>query len=237
MDNEKKVALKKVVSALCEKYGDGTISVGGGTLLSIKRQRSGIIALDLGIGGGIPRGSIIEFFGRESGGKTATALKTVAAYQEAGLTCAWVDSEHSFDPAWASILGVDPDNLLISQPESLERAVDVIETLVKSNTVDLIVYDSLAASLPMEEADKSTESLQVGLQARLFSKMCRKITAALQPENLNDQQGHNLCTVIFINQVREKVGQIHAHGYETPGGHAVKHASRARVQFNRGLIS
>lgn len=226
--------LEKVISLINKTHGEGTVCRGSNTNLKIERVRSGITALDLVIGGGIPRSAIIEFYGRESGGKTTTALKTVASYQKQGLTCAFIDMEHSLDPEWATSLGVDMESLIISQPDTAEKSVDIVDLLTRSNEVDLIVYDSLAAAVPKEEQDKSAFDQQMALQARLFSKMCRKLMSALQPENLEDQSSYNRTTIICINQVREKVGQMYARGYETPGGHAVKHTAKMIVEFKRG---
>ena len=223
--------INKILAAINQKYGAGTVSVGSSIPQQIKRIKSGIVALDLVIGGGIPVGSIIEFYGRESGGKSSTALKIVGEYQRQGLQCAYIDMEHAFDPVWATTLGVDMTKLTIAQPDTLEKASDIVETLTKSGEFDLIVYDSLAASVPNEEVEKSAFEQQMALQARLFSKMCRKLLSALQPSNQEDMKTYNNTVIIFINQVREKVGQLYARGYEVPGGHAIKHSSKMIIEF------
>jgi len=230
MKDARRKDLEKVIAEINKKYGEGTVAEGCSVSLDIPRIRSGITAIDLCIGGGIPRGAIIEFYGRESGGKTTTALLTVAAYQRQGLTCAYIDLEHSFDEGWAGTLGVDMKTLIISQPDTLEKSVDVIDSLVRSGAVDLVVYDSIAAAVPSAEMEKSAFDMQMALQARLFAKMCRKLQAALQPDDISDCSTFNKTTIIFINQVREKIG-TYARGYETPGGHALKHAYKVRIQL------
>jgi recombination protein RecA len=232
MKNKKE--LDKIIAAINSKYGEGTVSVGKNVSLDIERIRSGVVALDLVIGGGIPRGGIIELYGREAGGKTSTALKIVTAYQKQGLTCAYIDIEHAFDPAWARILGVDTDTLLLSQPDTLEKSTDIVDALVQSNEVDLIIYDSVAAAVPQEEAEGSASDQQMALRARHFAKMCRKIISSLQPDNLEDEKTHNKTTLILINQVIDKIGNIYARGYETPGGHAIKHACKIIVELKCG---
>jgi len=226
--------LNKIIAAINKKYGEGTIVLGKvASLLNTQRIRTGIVALDLILGGGLPTSSILEFFGRESGGKTSTALKIIANFQKLGKTCAFIDMEHSFNAEWATTLGVNVDNLLISQPESLEESIDVIDALTRSKDVDLIVYDSIAAAVPIEEVEKSAEDQQMALQARLFSKMCRKLNSALQTTNLENKESYNNTIIILINQVREKVGQLYARGYETPGGHNIKHTAKIRIEFKK----
>ncbi len=233
MDDKQK-NINKTLDAINKKYGDGTVSLGDNINLNVERIRTGITALDLVIGGGIPTSALIEFYGRESSGKSSTSLKIIASYQKQGKVCAYIDMEHSIDPVWFKMLGVDKDKLIFSQPDSLEKSVDIIDVLTRSGDVDLIIYDSLAAAVPLQEVEASAEDQQMALVARCYAKMVRKLLSALQPSDITNVETHNKTTIIFINQVREKVGVMYAHGYETPGGHALKHAYKIRVEFKAG---
>lgn len=221
---------KVILDLINKKYGIGTISKGSGNLLKINRLSSGIFTFDLACGGGIPQSSIIEFSGREQSAKTTTALKIIAEVQAKDLICAYIDVEHTLNPEWATKLGVDMNKLLIAQPDTAEKAIDIVDSLVRSKAIDLVVYDSLAAALPSEEEEKSAFDQQMGLLPRLYSKMCRKLASALQPDNIEDISTYNNTTIILINQIREQIGTYHTPTI-APGGHALRHAARVRVEF------
>jgi len=225
--------LKAIINALNKKY-PGIIAQGAGNLLQPERVSSGILALDLCTGGGIPRGTVIEFFGKESSCKSVAAFKAIASFQSLKYPCALVDVEKSFDPAWAKTLGVNVDELVIAQPDSMEKAIDVVDTLLRSKQFGLVVYDSIAAGLPEEEGSKSANDAQIGLQARLNAKMTRKILAALSPDDISDETTYNKTALIIINQIREKVGVLYGNPQTTPGGHAIRHLYHIRVEFKQG---
>jgi len=226
--------IEKIIHAINKKYGDGTITVGGFDNMLIERASSGIVALDLVLGLGIPRSSIIMFYGRESSAKSSIALKMISEYQKRGELCAYIDIEHSLSADWAETLGVNLNDLVIAQPDSLEKSIDIIDSLTRSKEFGLIVYDSLAMAVPEEELEKSAFDQQMALNARLNSKMCRKLISALQPVNLSDKTTYNKTTVLLINQVREDVGKPYARGYTYSGGHALRHTARIVVDFTRG---
>jgi len=226
--------LDKLINLINKKYGEGTLSKGAGKLLNVERLSTGIVSIDLAIGGGLPKSSVIELFGREGSAKTTVALKTIATFQKAGLKCAYIDMEHALNPDWAKTLGVDLDNLLISQPDTAELSIDILDTLTRSKELDLIVYDSLAAAIPQEEVDKSAFDQQMALLARLFSKACRKLTSALQPENINDPNTYNNTIIMMINQIRENVGIMYGNPETTSGGHALRHTYKIRIEFRPG---
>lgn len=186
---------------------------------------TGAISLDLALGGrGIPRGRVCEFFGPESSGKTTLALHVVANAQKDGGVAAFIDAEHALDPSWAKRLGVDLDNLLVSQPDTGEQALEICELLVRSNAVDVIVIDSVAALIPRAEIEGDMGDAHVGLQARLMSQALRKLTGAISKSR---------CTVIFINQLREKIGVMFGNPETTPGGRALKFYSSIRLDIRR----
>jgi len=186
---------------------------------------TGSISLDLALGGrGIPRGRVCEFFGPESSGKTTLALHVVAHAQKAGGVAAFVDAEHALDPSWARRLGVDLENLLVSQPDTGEQGLEIAELLVRSNAVDVIVVDSVAALIPQAEIEGEMGDSHVGLQARLMSQALRKLTGAIN---------RSRCTVIFINQLREKIGVMFGNPETTPGGRALKFYSSVRLDIRR----
>ena len=186
---------------------------------------TGSISLDLALGGrGIPRGRICEFFGPESSGKTTLALHVVAGAQKAGGVAAFIDAEHALDPSWARRLGVDLENLLVSQPDTGEQALEIAELLVRSNAVDVVVIDSVAALIPQAEIEGEMGDSHVGLQARLMSQALRKLTGAISKSKT---------TVIFINQIREKIGVMFGNPETTPGGRALKFYSSIRLDIRR----
>jgi len=227
-------SIEKIIHAINKKYGEGTIVVGNHNNISVERVSSGIVALDLVLGLGIPRSSIIMFYGRESSAKSSVALKIISEYQRRNELCAYIDVEHSLNADWAEKLGVDLNSLIISQPDSLEKSIDIVDSLTRSKECGLIVYDSLAMAVPDEELEKSAFDQQMALNARLNSKLCRKLISALQPSNLSDKTTYNKTTVLLINQVREDVGKPYARGYTYSGGHALRHSSHIIVDFTRG---
>ncbi|MEO0586739.1 MAG: recombinase RecA [Planctomycetota bacterium] len=186
---------------------------------------TGSISLDLALGGkGMPAGRVIEIFGPESSGKTTLALHVVASAQKAGGVAAFIDAEHALDPSWARRIGVDLDDLLVSQPDTGEQALEICELLVRSNAVEIIVVDSVAALIPRAEIEGEMGDSHVGLQARLMSQALRKLTGAIN---------RSRCTVIFINQIREKIGVMFGNPETTPGGRALKFYSSVRVDIRR----
>lgn len=201
------------------------MTLGGDSVKQIRGIPTGSISLDIALGGqGLPCGRIIEVFGPESSGKTTIALHAIAQAQKAGGVAAFIDAEHAFDPTWAKKLGVDLDTLLISQPNSGEEAMQITEMLVKSNAVDIIVVDSVAALVPKQELDGEIGDTFVGLQARLMSQSMRKLTGAIARSKT--------CTV-FINQIREKIGVMFGSPETTPGGRALKFYSSCRIDVRK----
>ena len=186
-------------------------------------QRS--LRLDIALGlGGVPRGRVVEIFGPESSGKTTVALHMVAEVQKRGGIAGFIDAEHALDPVYAKNIGVDIDNLYISQPDSGEQALEITETMVRSGAVDIVIVDSVAALVPKAEIDGDMGDSHVGLQARLMSQALRKLTPVVSK---------NICVVIFINQLREKVGVIYGNPETTPGGRALKFYSSVRVDIRK----
>jgi len=220
---KKEPALKTTLQQIEKQFGEGSIMpLGGETQLKIEGISTGSLSLDLALGGiGLPRGRIIEVFGPESSGKTTIALHVCAEAQKAGGIAAIIDAEHAFDPSWGKKLGVELDTLLVSQPSSGEEAMQITEMLVKSNAVDVVVIDSVAALVPRQELEGEIGDSHVGLQARLMSQSMRKLTGAI---------ARSKTAVIFINQIREKIGGM---GYgtpeTTPGGRALKFYASVRV--------
>ena len=218
--------LKNTLAQIEKEFGEGSIMpLGSDAQRPIEGISSGSLSVDLALGGkGVPRGRIIEVFGPESSGKTTLALHAVAAAQQAGGIAAFIDAEHALDPSWAKKLGISLEKLLVSQPTSGEEAMQIAELLIKSNAVDIIVVDSVAALVPQKELDGEIGDSFVGLQARLMSQAMRKLTGAIAKSKT---------TVIFINQIREKIGVMFGSPETTPGGRALKFYSSCRVDVRR----
>jgi len=219
-------ALRTTLSQIEKEFGAGSIMpLGVEQRAPIEGISSGSLSVDLALGGkGFPRGRIIEVFGPESSGKTTLALHAVASAQRAGGIAAFIDAEHALDPSWAKKLGIELDSLLVSQPTSGEEAMQIAELLIKSNAVDIIVVDSVAALVPQKELDGEIGDSFVGLQARLMSQAMRKLTGAIAKSKT---------TVIFINQIREKIGVMFGSPETTPGGRALKFYSSCRIDVRR----
>jgi recombination protein RecA len=222
----KKKALELALSQIEKQFGKGAIMrLGEGVKLDIEVIPTGIISLDKALGvGGLPKGRVIEIFGPEASGKTTLTLSIIAQAQAAGGTAAFVDAEHAFDPSYGKIIGVNLDDLLISQPDTGEQALDIVETLVRSNAVDLIVVDSVAALVPRSEIEGEMGDTHIALQARLMSQALRKLTAAISKSKT---------CVVFINQIREKIGVMFGSPETTPGGRALKFYSSVRIDLRR----
>ena len=218
--------LKNTVAQIEKQFGEGAIMpLGSGQTAPIEGISTGSLSLDLALGGvGLPRGRIIEIFGPESSGKTTLALHSVARAQRAGGIAAFIDAEHALDPSWAKKLGVELETLLVSQPSSGEEAMHITEMLIKSNAVDIIVIDSVAALVPKKELEGEIGDSHVGLQARLMSQSMRKLTGVISKSKT---------TVIFINQIREKIGVMFGNPETTPGGRALKFYSSCRIDVRR----
>ncbi|MBU3014695.1 recombinase RecA [Poseidonibacter lekithochrous] len=227
MDDNQKKSLDLAIKQIDKAFGKGTlIRLGDKEVVATEAISTGSLGLDLALGvGGLPQGRVIEIYGPESSGKTTLTLHAIAECQKAGGVCAFIDAEHALDTAYAKNLGVDIDNLLVSQPDYGEQALEILETVIRSGAVDLVVIDSVAALTPKVEIDGDMDDQQVGVQARLMSKALRKITGLL-----NKMQ----CTVIFINQIRMKIGMT---GYGSPetttGGNALKFYSSVRLDIRR----
>jgi recombination protein RecA len=228
MDPAKRAALDGVLNQIERNYGRGSIvKLGDADNMKVDTIGSGSLTLDAALGGGFPKGRVVEIYGPESSGKTTLALHAIAESQKVGGTAAFVDAEHALDPAYAAKLGVDIDNLLVSQPDSGEMALDVVDQLVRSAAVDVIVVDSVAALVPRAELEGDMSDAQIGLQARLMSKAMRKITGSLALSQ---------CTVIFLNQLRSKVGVIYGSPEVTSGGNALKFYASVRLDTRRKEI-
>ena len=219
-------ALKNALAQIEKQFGKGAImKLGDASRMRIEVTPTGALTLDLALGvGGLPKGRVIEIYGPESGGKTTVALHSVAETQKQGGIAAFVDAEHALDPAYARALGVDIDNLLVSQPDTGEQALEITEALVRSGAVDLVVVDSVAALVPKAEIEGEMGDSHVGLQARLMSQALRKLTAAI---------GRSHCTVIFINQIREKIGVMFGNPETTTGGRALRFYASVRLEVRR----
>ncbi len=220
-------ALDAALAEIHKNHGDGSIMRLGtaGLLQEVQGVSTSSLALDLALGGrGLPRGRVVEIFGPESSGKTTLTLHVIANAQSEGGICAFVDAEHALDPAYARKLGVDLDDLLVSQPDSGEQALEIVETLVRSNAVDVVVVDSVAALVPRAEIEGEMGDSFVGLHARLMSQAMRKLTAAIS---------RSKCLVIFINQIREKIGVMFGSPETTTGGRALKFYSSVRLDIRR----
>ncbi len=225
-DNEGKAkALGLALDQITKQFGDGSImKLGEAHKVEVELIPSGALSLDLALGGGYPKGRIIEIYGPESSGKTTLTLHAIAEVQKAGGTAAFIDAEHALDPAYAKKLGVDTDNLLVSQPDNGEQALEIAETLVRSNAVDLIVVDSVAALVPQAEIDGDMGDSHMGLQARLMSQALRKLTGIINKSK---------ATVIFINQIRMKIGVMFGNPETTTGGNALKFYASVRMDIRR----
>ncbi len=225
VDEGKLKALGLAMDQITKQFGDGAImKLGEFHQADVELIPSGSLSLDLALGGGYPKGRIIEVFGPESSGKTTLALHAIAEIQKQGGTAAFVDAEHALDPSYARKLGVDTDNLLVSQPDNGEQALEITETLVRSNAVDLIVVDSVAALTPQAEIDGDMGDSHMGLQARLMSQALRKLTGIINKSK---------ATVIFINQIRMKIGVMFGNPETTTGGNALKFYASQRLDIRR----
>ncbi|MDD6095301.1 MAG: recombinase RecA [Clostridia bacterium] len=223
---EKKKALDTAISQIEKTFGKGTIiKMGENPKMNVSVVSTGSVSLDMALGvGGIPRGRIIEIYGPESSGKTTIALHCVSEVQKLGGEAAYIDAEHALDPVYARNLGVNIDELLVSQPDSGEQALEVCEALVRSGAVDIVVIDSVAALVPQQEIEGDMGAASVGLQARLMSKALRKLSGTISKTN---------CIVIFINQLREKVGVMYGNPETTTGGKALKFYASVRIDIRK----
>jgi len=221
--DEKRKAIDLALSQIEKDFGKGSIMrLGEAEKISIETVSTGSLSLDLALGGGVPRGRIVEIFGPESSGKTTLSLHVIAEAQRAGGTCAFVDAEHALDPVYAKKIGVDTENLLLSQPDSGEQALDIGEALVRSNAVEVIVVDSVAALTPRAEIEGDMGDSHMGLQARLMSQALRKLTAVVSKSRT---------TVIFLNQIRMKIGIMFGNPETTTGGQALKFYASVRMDI------
>ena len=223
---DRQKALEATLSQIEKQFGKGSIMrLGQDTKLDIPAISTGSLAIDLALGiGGVPRGRVVEIFGPESSGKTTLSLSILAETQRAGGVAAFIDAEHALDPTYAKVLGVNLDDLLISQPDTGEQALEIVEALVRSNAVDVVVIDSVAALVPRAEIEGEMGDQFMGLQARLMSQALRKLTAAIS-------KSKTCC--IFINQIREKIGVMFGNPETTPGGRALKFYSSVRIDLRR----
>jgi recombination protein RecA len=219
-------ALEAALAQIDRAFGKGSaMKLGSREKMEIEAVSTGSLGLDIALGiGGLPRGRIIEIFGPESSGKTTLALHAIAEAQKIGGTAAFIDAEHALDPAYAKKLGVDIDNLIVSQPDTGEQALEICDTLVRSNAVDVLVIDSVAALVPRAEIEGEMGDSHVGLQARLMSQALRKITGSIS---------RSRCTVIFINQIRMKIGVMYGSPETTTGGNALKFYASVRLDIRR----
>ncbi len=226
INEERTKALKLAIEKIEKDFGKGSImKLGDKPAINVEAIPTGALALDVALGiGGVPRGRIIEVYGPESSGKTTLAQHVVAECQKRGGIAAYVDAEHALDPEYARNLGVNIDELLISQPDTGEQALDITEELVRSGAVDVVVVDSVAALVPKAEIEGSMEEQQMGLQARLMSKALRKLTGIIGKTNT---------TVIFINQLRQKIGVMYGNPEVTTGGNALKYYASVRLEIRR----
>ncbi len=225
--NEKLKALDAAISQIEKQYGKGAVMKLGdpANQMNVETIPTGSLSLDIALGlGGIPKGRIVEIYGPESSGKTTVTLHMIAEVQKRGGIAGFIDAEHALDPVYAKNIGVDIDNLYISQPDNGEQALEITETMVRSGAIDIVVVDSVAALVPKAEIDGDMGDSHVGLQARLMSQALRKLTAVISKSN---------CTVIFINQLREKVGVMFGNPETTTGGRALKFYSSVRMDVRR----
>lgn len=226
MSNERLKVLESTLARIEQQFGKGSIMrLGETTRFQVEVIPTGALSLDIALGiGGVPRGRIVEIFGPESSGKTTVALHIIAEAQKAGGIAAFIDAEHALDPVYAKNLGVDIDNLLVSQPDTGEQALEICEALVRTGAIDVVVIDSVAALVPRAELEGEMGDLQVGLQARLMSQALRKLTGAISKSRT---------TAIFINQLREKVGVMFGNPETTPGGRALKFYASVRLEVRK----
>ncbi len=224
-EDGKKQALDLAIAQISKQFGDGSImKLGENHKVDVELLPSGCLSLDIALGGGYPKGRIIEIYGPESSGKTTLTLHAIAEIQKQGGTAAFIDAEHALDPAYARKLGVDTENLLVAQPDNGEQALEITETLVRSNAVDLIVVDSVAALVPQAKIDGDMGDAHMGLQARLMSQALRKLTGIINKSK---------ATVIFINQIRMKIGVMFGNPETTTGGNALKFYASVRADIRR----
>ena len=223
---EKQKALETAISQIEKNFGKGTIiKMGENPKMNVSSVSTGSISLDMALGiGGLPKGRIVEVYGPESSGKTTLTLHAIAEVQKTGGQAAFIDAEHALDPVYAKNLGVDIDNLLVSQPDSGEQALEICDALVRSGAVDIIVIDSVAALVPQQEIDGDMGASHGGLQARLMSQALRKLSGTISKTN---------CIVIFINQLREKVGVVYGNPETTTGGRALKFYASVRIEIRK----
>ncbi len=225
-NSEKMKALEMALGQIEKQFGKGSVmKLGDFTAMNVEAISTGALSLDIALGiGGIPRGRIIEVFGPESSGKTTLALHMIAEAQKLGGEAAFIDAEHALDPVYAKHLGVDIDNLIVSQPDTGEQALEIAEALVRSGALDIIVVDSVAALVPKAEIDGDMGDAHVGLQARLMSQALRKLAGVINKSK---------CVIVFINQLREKVGVMFGNPETTPGGRALKFYASVRLDIRR----
>jgi recombination protein RecA len=222
---DKEKALSLVLNQIERTFGKGSIMrLGDASQMKVETISSGALTLDLALGGGLPKGRVIEIYGPESSGKTTLALHAIAEVQKAGGVAAFVDAEHALDPTYSGILGVNINNLLIAQPDTGETGLEIVDQLVRSSAVDIVVVDSVAALVPRAEIEGEMGDTQVGLQARLMSKALRKIAGNI---------GRSGCTVIFLNQLRQKIGVTYGNPEVTTGGNALKFYASVRLDIRR----
>ena len=226
IDKEKLIAIDSVMNQIEKQYGKGSVmKLGANTTMDIEAISTGCLSLDIALGlGGVPRGRIIEIYGPESSGKTTIALHIIAEAQKLGGSAAFIDAEHALDPNYAKNLGVKIDELIVSQPDNGEQALEITEALVRSNALDVLVVDSVAALVPRAEIEGDMGDSHIGLQARLMSQALRKLTASIS---------RSKCVVIFINQLREKIGVMFGSPETTTGGRALKFYSSVRLDIRR----
>ncbi|MBP0986661.1 MAG: recombinase RecA, partial [Oscillospiraceae bacterium] len=224
---EREKALKAAIAQIEKQYGAGAVMrLGENNVQNVKAISTGSLTLDMALGiGGVPRGRIVEIYGPESSGKTTVALQIIAEAQKAGGEAAFIDVEHALDPVYAQALGVDIDNLLVSQPDSGEQALEIAEALVRSGAIDVIVIDSVAAMTTRAEIEGEMGDSHVGMLARLMSQAMRKLTPVISKSN---------CVAVFINQVREKIGVMYGNPEVTTGGRALKFYSSVRMEVRKG---
>ena len=223
---DRQKALEAALAQIDRAFGKGSaMKLGSRQAMEIEAVSTGSLGLDIALGiGGLPKGRVVEIFGPESSGKTTLALHAIAEAQKAGGTAAFIDAEHALDPAYAKKLGVDIDELIVSQPDTGEQALEICDTLVRSNAVDVLVIDSVAALVPRAEIEGEMGDTHVGLQARLMSQALRKITGSIS---------RSKCTVIFINQIRMKIGVMYGSPETTTGGNALKFYASVRLDIRR----
>lgn len=226
IDKKKMAAIETVMNQIEKQYGKGSIvKLGSNKTLDIESIPTGSLALDIALGiGGVPKGRIIEIYGPESSGKTTISLSIIAEAQKLGGAAAFVDAEHALDPTYAKKLGVNTDELIVSQPDTGEQALEIVEALVRSNAIDVLIVDSVAALVPRAEIEGEMGDSHIGLQARLMSQALRKLTAAINKSN---------CIVIFINQLREKIGIMFGNPETTAGGRALKFYASVRLDIRK----